>query len=739
MTLRERLGRLLLGQATVPTVRAGAHKASTLADTLRSQLPVVTPQQTGRPIWTEWSTEQAIRGGLKASGWVYTCVRKLAAAASSVPWFAEQRMGDANWQRDPAHPLSNLLAQPNARMNRQDLFERAIYHLYLGGNALWHLVLVQGVPVEIEPMPIDRVKPVPSGNGYELEAYEYRVGSKKIPVKPEEVCHLQFVDPANPFWGLAPLLPAAQTVDTDVEAVRWNKVSLQNRAVTDGLFAFKYPMTDEQWETARKMIREQHMGADAAHTPWVLDSEATFQPMSLSPVEMDFLKTRQFNVAEICAVFGVPVVLVSQERTTFNNMSTGRRIFWQDTVIPLLDDICEALDLRFTPYWNPEGLRDATKKTLRVGYDATGVPAMQEIWMEKVKTARDLWEMAVPFNQINQRMELGFDAVPGGDLPFGGRAPVGAFGGGAGGATDGGGAGKGIQIKARRPSPMTREEKAAFHQAFDRDRTKWEAKIAEQVAAMYLIEAAEVAAAYEADGRAGMLAAVYGRQTQWGALWRPIYRALIVHFGTLEGRRTLRAVAARAKGDRGPALTKAAIAWGLNGTSAAIDNFVQGTTGRKITEMTDTTIARLSQAIGEGLAAEETTPQIAGRIRDAYDDWAGEGDSPLDRSRSFVIARTEAGAACNFGHQEGARQIADETGAEITKEWISSDDDRTRDSHLPEPEGVGGEIAALDDPYSNGCMFPGDPMGPAGEVINCRCTEGHVVEGLAGEETETGD
>jgi HK97 family phage portal protein len=738
MTFRERLGNMLLGRAAVIPAVNPVRKASTL----QTQLPVLTPQQSGRPIWTEWSTEQAIRGGLKASAWVYACVGKLADAASSVPWFVEQRTGEGKWERDLAHPLSNLLAQPNARMNRQDLFERAIYHLYLGGNALWHLVLVQGVPVEIEPMPVDRVKPVPSGNGYELEAYEYRMGSKKIPVPPEEVCHLQFVDPANPFWGLAPLQAAAQTVDTDVEAVRWNKVSLQNRAVTDGLFSFKHPMTDEQWETARKQIREQHMGADVAHTPWVLDSEATYQPMSLSPVEMDFLKTRQFNVAEICAVFRVPVVLISQERTTYNNMSTGRRMFWQDTIVPLLDGIAGGLDLRFTPYWNPEGLRDATKKTLRVGYDASGVPAMQEIWMEKAKTAREVWDMGVPFNQLNQRMELGFDVVPGGDLPFGGRPVAGAFGGGAaGGAADGNGGGKArpIRTKARRPSLTTPEEKAAFRHAFDRDRAKWEAKVADQVAAMYQTEGAEVAAAYEANGRAGMLRAIHGRQAQWAALWRPIYRAMIVHFGTLEGRRTLREVAAKAKGSRGPAFAKAARAWTLNGTSTAVDNFVRTTTGRKITEMTDTTITRLSQAIGEGLAAEETTPQIAGRIRDAYDDWAGEGDSPLDQSRSFVIARTEAGGASNFGHQEGARQIADETGAEISKEWISSDDDRTRDSHLPEPEGVGGEIVALDEPYSNGCMFPCDPMGPPEESIQCRCAESHTVEGLAGEETETGD
>ena len=34
---------------------------------------------------------------------------------------------------------------------------------------------------------------------------------------------------------------------------------------------------------------------------------------------------------------------------------------------------------------------------------------------------------------------------------------------------------------------------------------------------------------------------------------------------------------------------------------------------------------------------------------------------------------------------------------------------------------VDGEIRELDEPFSNGLMFPGDPAGGAAEVVNCRC------------------
>ena len=62
------------------------------------------------------------------------------------------------------------------------------------------------------------------------------------------------------------------------------------------------------------------------------------------------------------------------------------------------------------------------------------------------------------------------------------------------------------------------------------------------------------------------------------------------------------------------------------------------------------------------------------------------------------------------------------------KEWLTTADSRTRDSHRSKEEGgVGGEIVAMDEPYSNGLMMPGDPAGDASEVVMCRCSEIYSV------------
>lgn len=65
-----------------------------------------------------------------------------------------------------------------------------------------------------------------------------------------------------------------------------------------------------------------------------------------------------------------------------------------------------------------------------------------------------------------------------------------------------------------------------------------------------------------------------------------------------------------------------------------------------------------------------------------------------------------------------AQHAAKGKGADIVKQWDAVLDGRTRDSHRR----VDGEIRELDEKFSNGLMFPGDPSGSAAEVINCRCT-----------------
>lgn len=662
--------------------------------------PLIASSQSGRAIWNDWSTENAIKHGLKASVWVYASCRKLAAAVSSVPWHVERRIDEETWEREPGHPIELLLKDANPYMSGQDLMERLTYHLNLGGNGIWHMVMARGVPVELWPLPPDRTKPVPHPTEW-ISRYEYTDGDgRRRNIDPKEILHFQFVDPSNPYWGLSPLKAAARIVDTDVEAVRWNKVSLQNRAITDGVFSFEQPLTPEQWAEARRQVREQHQGADNARTPWVLGGGAKWEPMSLTPVEMDFLESRKFSVAEIAAVFGVPVVLLSAERTTYNNMRTARRMLWEDTVVPILTDIKEALNLALVPFWDP------SRRDLRIVYDLSNVTALQESLAEKVAAARTLWAMGYPVNVINQRLEMGLPDIPGGDEP---RRTQYSDGAPFDGDPDPEPKRRAAHRRQRKADTWPEAEKAAFWRAMDTDRIRWEDRLAEEIALRFAVEGKAVAAAFEAGDEAAAMAAIDDQAREWRVLLTAAYTAIIEHFGQLEGARLENGGKAR----YGPSESK----FVFDPWKDAVQRFVAQTVGRKITRILDTTKRRIAEAIAAGMAESETSREIAQRIEDAYHTWGSPSDSGVDTSRAFVIARTETGAAANFGHQEGARQ----TGLTIEKEWLSSRDERTRAEHLF----MDGERVGLDERYSNGLMYPGDPAGEPDDVINCRCVELH--------------
>lgn len=85
-------------------------------------------------------------------------------------------------------------------------------------------------------------------------------------------------------------------------------------------------------------------------------------------------------------------------------------------------------------------------------------------------------------------------------------------------------------------------------------------------------------------------------------------------------------------------------------------------------------------------------------------------------NRAMTIARTE-GHRIAVEAANNAQYKAKEKGADVLKQWDATLDTRTRDSHRM----VDGEIRELDEKFSNGLMYPGDPSGGAAEVCNCRC------------------
>ena len=333
----------------------------------------------------------------------------------------EKKNTSGEWVRVPDHPIETLLKYPNPFMSGQDLIERMIYSLNLGGNGLLHMIIVgaegKKTPLELWPIRADTIKPVAHGKQF-ISKYEYRTPEQNRDIPVGEIVHLMFPDPANERWGMSPLMAAAKAVDTDVEAANWNKITLQNRAVIDTVFSFNAAMSRDQFLEARAQVQAQATGVDRARVPWVVggDKGASVHRLSLSPVEMDFMGSRVFNKSEIAAAFGVPTILIGgDQEAKYDNLDGAKRLLWEDAIAPLLEDICEGLNARVVPYWDAEGTRKRSP-TLRIRPDYSGVTALQSSFSDRVKNAAELADAGFPLDQINDRLGLGFTNIPAGSL-----------------------------------------------------------------------------------------------------------------------------------------------------------------------------------------------------------------------------------------------------------------------------------------------------------------------------------
>lgn len=140
-----------------------------------------------------------------------------------------------------------------------------------------------------------------------------------------------------------------------------------------------------------------------------------------------------------------------------------------------------------------------------------------------------------------------------------------------------------------------------------------------------------------------------------------------------------------------------------------------------VTALTRTTEAEMEQLydrIEQGVSPA-TEAELRARIRDL----AGTADRARRRWewRADRIARTEVAGAVNAGIAAFAAESETATGRAWHKQWWSSLDTRVRATH----RAAHGQVAPPGGRFTVGgaaLRFPGDPLGPPQETINCRCS-----------------
>lgn len=123
---------------------------------------------------------------------------------------------------------------------------------------------------------------------------------------------------------------------------------------------------------------------------------------------------------------------------------------------------------------------------------------------------------------------------------------------------------------------------------------------------------------------------------------------------------------------------------------------------------------QLNSAVLQGILQGDSMQKIAKRITPIV---GNNKNAAIRNARTMVTGAESAGKNDSYKDLESR-------GVVLKKVWIATPDDRTRESHLE----MDGEEVDIDEAFSNGCMYPGDPNGDPSEVYNCRCSmRTHIV------------
>jgi len=147
--------------------------------------------------------------------------------------------------------------------------------------------------------------------------------------------------------------------------------------------------------------------------------------------------------------------------------------------------------------------------------------------------------------------------------------------------------------------------------------------------------------------------------------------------------------------------------------------------GNRLVRIPDEVYALIVSELEHGLREGESIPDMARRVERVLTATGSERWP----NRARTVARTETIGAVNAGVFRAAVLDAQDRGdVAPAKVWIATEDARTRPSHTEADK----QRTLLLSPFRVGgadLMFPGDPRGPAQEVINCRCSLLPVVLG----------
>ncbi|WP_187440064.1 phage portal protein [Candidatus Cytomitobacter primus] len=284
---------------------------------------------------------------------IYRCINLIAKNIANIPCNLKNEDGIILHN----HDLHKLIKKPNKHNNWFSLIDSVITDLLLYGN----IYLFKSYD-EVIKLNSNELKVISDSAG---NPYKYKYGNKEHGANDEQLLHIKLTNPYSPWEGMSPIETIKKSASLYDTITKYNKSILDNGGRISGALIFDEQLTEAQRQILKDQLNSNYTGSDKAGKVILLEGNAKWKEMSISPKDIDFHQGKLNSAKEIALAFGVPPVMLGIQDSSFNHYKEARLHFWEDTILPLANMILNQLQS-----WLVQ------EDNLKLEYDFSNIPAL---------------------------------------------------------------------------------------------------------------------------------------------------------------------------------------------------------------------------------------------------------------------------------------------------------------------------------------------------------------------------
>ena len=254
---------------------------------------------------------------------VYACIRIISGGVANMPLHVMRKLPNGSREKADDTRLARILRRKPCKFMRAKQFRRmATAHVLLKGNffALKVRGPTTGHLLELIPMNPDRITVEMKANMDVVYKYTRPTDGKIIEYTQAEIFHLYSIT-LNGFSGVSPITYARETIGAALSMEDHSATIYKNGARVSGVFSTDKRLGEEGRETIKAGLDEYRQSGQKEGQDLVLEDGLTYERMSLTPQDMQYIEAKKMTATDIFMLFGIPPHMASvvEKQTSYGS------------------------------------------------------------------------------------------------------------------------------------------------------------------------------------------------------------------------------------------------------------------------------------------------------------------------------------------------------------------------------------------------------------------------------------